>query len=92
MFGVLDTMQSIKPPIQTLGLGACYSYASLILVRAWLCVCVCAYVSVCGCLYVCVWLRVVGGKYIWTWEAHMYVRGCVHVCVCGRLEVHMVEC
>lgn len=33
MFGVLDTIQSIKPEVQTYGLGACYSYASLILVR-----------------------------------------------------------
>jgi hypothetical protein len=33
VFGVLDAMRSIKPDIQTLGLGACYSYASLILVR-----------------------------------------------------------
>jgi ATP-dependent protease ClpP protease subunit len=32
VFGVLDAMATIKPPIQTLGLGACYSYASLILV------------------------------------------------------------
>jgi len=31
IFGVLDTIRSVKPPIQTLGLGACYSYASLIL-------------------------------------------------------------
>ncbi len=34
MFGVLDAMQSIKPEIQTLGLGCCYSYASLVLVRS----------------------------------------------------------
>lgn len=32
MFGVLDTIKSIKPEVQTYGLGACYSYASLILV------------------------------------------------------------
>uniref|UniRef100_A0A7S0S5B9 ATP-dependent Clp protease proteolytic subunit n=1 Tax=Chlamydomonas leiostraca TaxID=1034604 RepID=A0A7S0S5B9_9CHLO len=31
VFGVLDAMKSVKPQIQTLGLGACYSYASLIL-------------------------------------------------------------
>eukprot|EP00798_Chlamydomonas_sp_ICE-L_P018460 gene18460-24942_t len=31
IFGVLDTMKSIKPPIQTVALGACYSYASLLL-------------------------------------------------------------
>ncbi|KAF5840701.1 Clp protease-domain-containing protein [Dunaliella salina] len=31
VFGVLDAIQSIKPDVQTLGLGACYSYASLIL-------------------------------------------------------------
>jgi ATP-dependent protease ClpP protease subunit len=40
IFGVLDAMATIKPPIQTLGLGACYSYASLILVGwscSWLC-------------------------------------------------------
>lgn len=32
VFGVLDAIKSIKPDVQTLGLGACYSYASLILV------------------------------------------------------------
>ncbi|GFH28324.1 ATP-dependent Clp protease proteolytic subunit [Haematococcus lacustris] len=31
IFGVLDAMKAVKPDIQTLGLGACYSYASLIL-------------------------------------------------------------
>lgn len=31
VFGVLDTIKSIKPDVQTYGLGACYSYASLIL-------------------------------------------------------------
>lgn len=31
VFGVLDTMAALKPDIQTYGLGACYSYASLIL-------------------------------------------------------------
>jgi len=31
VFGVLDAIKSIKPDVQTLGLGACYSYASLIL-------------------------------------------------------------
>eukprot|EP00967_Tisochrysis_lutea_P115582 scaffold185273_cov19-Tisochrysis_lutea.AAC.4 len=34
VFGVLDAIKSIKPDVQTLGLGACYSYASLILVGA----------------------------------------------------------
>lgn len=32
VLGLVDTMLSIKPPIQTLALGACYSYASLVLV------------------------------------------------------------
>jgi hypothetical protein len=31
VFGILDTIKSIKPDVQTYGLGACYSYASLIL-------------------------------------------------------------
>nr|ACJ24246.1 hypothetical protein [Dunaliella viridis] len=31
VFGVVDAIKSIKPDVQTLGLGACYSYASLIL-------------------------------------------------------------
>lgn len=31
MIGVLDVMASIKPPIQTVAMGACYSYASLLL-------------------------------------------------------------
>lgn len=31
VFGVLDAIESIKPDVQTLALGACYSYASLIL-------------------------------------------------------------
>lgn len=34
MFGVLDTIKSIKPDVQTYGMGACYSYASLILVSS----------------------------------------------------------
>ena len=34
IFGILDTIKIIKPDVQTYGLGACYSYASLILVRA----------------------------------------------------------
>jgi ATP-dependent Clp protease protease subunit len=34
IFGVLDTIKSIKPDVQTYALGACYSYASMILVRA----------------------------------------------------------
>eukprot|EP00879_Flechtneria_rotunda_P010376 GHRR01010852.1.p1 GENE.GHRR01010852.1~~GHRR01010852.1.p1 ORF type:complete len:215 (+),score=50.35 GHRR01010852.1:214-858(+) len=34
VIGVVDAMQSIKPPIQTVALGACYSYSSLLLVRA----------------------------------------------------------
>jgi ATP-dependent Clp protease protease subunit len=33
IIGVVDTMQSIKPPIKTVTLGACYSYASLLVVR-----------------------------------------------------------
>ena len=32
IIGVLDAIQSIKPDVQTVALGACYSYASLILV------------------------------------------------------------
>mmetsp|Transcript_7646 Transcript_7646/g.23018 ORF Transcript_7646/g.23018 Transcript_7646/m.23018 type:complete len:287 (-) Transcript_7646:825-1685(-) len=31
VFGVLDTMKAVKPDIQTYALGACYSYASMIL-------------------------------------------------------------
>ncbi|KAG1656028.1 hypothetical protein FOA52_005656 [Chlamydomonas sp. UWO 241] len=31
IFGVLDTIKSIKPDVQTYALGACYSYASMIL-------------------------------------------------------------
>lgn len=31
IIGVLDAIQSIKPDVQTVALGACYSYASLIL-------------------------------------------------------------
>jgi len=31
IFGILDTIKSIKPQVHTYGLGACYSYASLIL-------------------------------------------------------------
>eukprot|EP00199_Chlamydomonas_sp_CCMP681_P006880 CAMPEP_0119108398 /NCGR_PEP_ID=MMETSP1180-20130426/14165_1 /TAXON_ID=3052 ORGANISM="Chlamydomonas cf sp, Strain CCMP681" /NCGR_SAMPLE_ID=MMETSP1180 /ASSEMBLY_ACC=CAM_ASM_000741 /LENGTH=292 /DNA_ID=CAMNT_0007094005 /DNA_START=14 /DNA_END=889 /DNA_ORIENTATION=+ len=31
VFGILDAIQSIKPDVQTLGLGCCYSYASLVL-------------------------------------------------------------
>jgi hypothetical protein len=34
VFGILDTIHSIKPEVQTLALGACYSYSSLLLVRA----------------------------------------------------------
>ena len=34
IFGILDTIKIIKPDVQTYSLGACYSYASLILVRA----------------------------------------------------------
>jgi ATP-dependent Clp protease protease subunit len=30
IIGVVDTMQAIKPPIKTVALGACYSYASLL--------------------------------------------------------------
>lgn len=30
--GVVDAMQAVKCPIQTVALGACYSYSSLILV------------------------------------------------------------
>ena len=37
VIGVVDAMQAIKPHIQTVSLGACYSYSSLILVRG-LCV------------------------------------------------------
>lgn len=33
IIGILDAMQSIKPDIQTVGLGCCYSYSSLVLVR-----------------------------------------------------------
>jgi ATP-dependent protease ClpP protease subunit len=29
----VHAVQAIKPPIQTVALGACYSYASLLLVR-----------------------------------------------------------
>jgi len=47
VFGVLDAIQSIKPDVQTLGLGACYSYASLILVSV--CVQVCVTASECVC-------------------------------------------
>ncbi len=32
IFGILDTIASIKPDVQTLALGACYSYSSLLLV------------------------------------------------------------
>ena len=32
IFGILDTIKIIKPDVQTYGLGACYSYASLMLV------------------------------------------------------------
>ena len=31
IFGVLDTIKSLKPEVHTYGLGACYSYASLML-------------------------------------------------------------
>lgn len=31
IIGILDVMQSIKPEIQTVAMGACYSYSSLIL-------------------------------------------------------------
>lgn len=34
MIGVVDTIRSIKPQVQTVALGAVYSYSSLILVRA----------------------------------------------------------
>lgn len=33
IIGVADAMQAVKPPIQTVALGACYSYSSLLLVR-----------------------------------------------------------
>ncbi len=33
MLGVVDAVQSIKPDVQTVALGACYSYSSLLLVR-----------------------------------------------------------
>jgi ATP-dependent Clp protease protease subunit len=33
IIGVVDAMQAVKPPIQTVALGACYSYSSLLLVR-----------------------------------------------------------
>jgi ATP-dependent Clp protease protease subunit len=33
VIGVVDAMQQVKCPIQTVALGACYSYSSLILVR-----------------------------------------------------------
>jgi hypothetical protein len=33
IIGVVDTMQAIKPPIKTVAIGACYSYASLLVVR-----------------------------------------------------------
>jgi ATP-dependent protease ClpP protease subunit len=32
VIGVVDAMQAVKPPIQTVALGACYSYSSLLLV------------------------------------------------------------
>ena len=32
IFGILDTIKSLKPEVHTYGLGACYSYASLMLV------------------------------------------------------------
>lgn len=32
VLGVVDAMQSIKPDVQTVALGACYSYASLVVV------------------------------------------------------------
>lgn len=32
IIGVVDAMQAVKPPIQTVALGACYSYSSLLLV------------------------------------------------------------
>ncbi|MEW5313823.1 MAG: hypothetical protein WDW38_005360 [Sanguina aurantia] len=31
VIGIIDTIQSIKPKVQTLALGACYSYSSLLL-------------------------------------------------------------
>jgi ATP-dependent Clp protease protease subunit len=31
VFGILDTIKTLKPELHTYGLGACYSYASLIL-------------------------------------------------------------
>lgn len=31
IIGILDAIQSIKPDVQTVGLGCCYSYASLVL-------------------------------------------------------------
>lgn len=31
IIGVVDAMQAVKPPIQTVALGACYSYSSLLL-------------------------------------------------------------
>lgn len=31
VIGIVDTIQSIKPDVQTLALGACYSYSSLLL-------------------------------------------------------------
>ncbi|KAF8056144.1 clpP [Scenedesmus sp. PABB004] len=31
VLGVVDAMQAVKPPIQTVALGACYSYSSLLL-------------------------------------------------------------
>lgn len=35
VFGVLDAINSVKCDVQTVGMGACYSYASLILVSQW---------------------------------------------------------
>lgn len=32
VFGILDTMKQVKPDIQTYAMGACYSYASMLLV------------------------------------------------------------
>lgn len=37
ILGVVDTMQAIKPPIKTVALGACYSYASLLVVSGAMC-------------------------------------------------------
>lgn len=34
VLGVVDTIQTIKPDVQIVALGACYSYSSLLLVRA----------------------------------------------------------